>query len=61
MLQYRTTGSTTEVKTNYGALLGYLAEHPDGTCTLIPGPGPVAGGVFPTFRCAHARLTRNQG
>jgi hypothetical protein len=45
-LQYKTTGSVTTVKTNGGALIGYLIERFDGNWSTIAGPGHGTGATY---------------
>ena len=65
-LQFLTTGSVTTVKTNGGALVGYLVERLDGSYTTIAGPGHGTGATYTTQHralqhlLAHTSPTRSE-
>lgn len=58
---YKVTGAITEIKTDSGALIGYIAAHKDATCTVIPGPGHGPAGTYTNWSKAHAVLLHRQG
>ena len=55
-LQFLVTGSVTTVKTNIGALVGYLVAREDGCVTTICGPGHGTGATYATQHRALEHL-----
>ena len=60
-LQFHVTGSVTTVKTNGGALVGYLVARKNGDTTTIAGPGHGTGATYTSSLVALERLLAGTG
>ncbi len=60
-LQFHVTGSVTTVKTNGGALVGYLVARKNGDTTTIAGPGHGTGATYTSSLVALERLLATSG
>ena len=60
-LQFHVTGAVTTVKTNGGALVGYLVTRLNGDTTVIAGPGHGTGATYTSSSVALDRLLAGTG